>query len=144
MCFHFTHFPCDDWENIYVLCLIIIIKSEEWTITHCLGLGHGKMVCAVCLSVFLCNQNQNKTMFITTMHKYTEYIHNINNNGWMTMWEMKHSALVPLHLSHYVFISVNGSMALWILYRQYSMNYHYLQTIVTTKYSKGIESHNMT
>ena len=26
-------------ERIYILCLIIIIKSEVWTITHCLGLG---------------------------------------------------------------------------------------------------------
>ena len=40
-------------ERIYILCLIIIIKSEEWTITHCLGLGHEPMVCAVCLSIFL-------------------------------------------------------------------------------------------
>ena len=38
--------------RIYILCLIIIIKSEVWTITHCLGLGHETMVCAVCLSVF--------------------------------------------------------------------------------------------
>ena len=40
-------------ERIYKLCLIIIIKSEVWVITHCLGLGHETMVCAVCLSVFL-------------------------------------------------------------------------------------------
>ena len=53
VCFRLTHFPCDDWENIYILCLIIIIESEVWTITHCLGLGHETMVCAVCLSVFL-------------------------------------------------------------------------------------------
>ena len=33
-------------ESIYILCLIIIIKSV-WTITHCLGLGHETMVCAV-------------------------------------------------------------------------------------------------
>ena len=38
---------------IYILCLIIIIKSEVWTITHCLGLWHETMVCAVCLSIFL-------------------------------------------------------------------------------------------
>ena len=43
-------------EIIYKLCLIIIIKSEVWTITHCLGLGHETMVCAVCLSTFLCNR----------------------------------------------------------------------------------------
>ena len=30
-----------------------IIKSEVWTITHCLGLGHETMVCAVCLSIVL-------------------------------------------------------------------------------------------
>ena len=29
-------------ERIYILCLIIIIKSEVWTIIHCLGLGHEK------------------------------------------------------------------------------------------------------
>ena len=40
-------------ENIYIICLIVIIKSEVWTITHCLGLGHETMVCAVCLSIFL-------------------------------------------------------------------------------------------
>ena len=56
MCFQLTHFPRDDWKNIYILCLIVIIESEVWTITYCLGLGHETMVCAVCLSVFLrCN-----------------------------------------------------------------------------------------
>ena len=40
-------------ERIYILCLIIIIKSEVWTITHCLGLSHETMVSAVCLSIFL-------------------------------------------------------------------------------------------
>ena len=40
-------------EIIYIVCLIITIKSEVWTITHCLGLCHETMVCAVCLSIFL-------------------------------------------------------------------------------------------
>ena len=40
-------------ERIYILCLIFIIKSEVWTITHCLALGHEKMVSALCLSIFL-------------------------------------------------------------------------------------------
>ena len=39
-------------EGIYILCLVIIIKSEVWTITHCLGLGHETVVSAVCLSIF--------------------------------------------------------------------------------------------
>ena len=42
-------------ERIYIPCLIIIvIKSEVWTIIHCLGLGHETMVCALCLAIFLC------------------------------------------------------------------------------------------
>ena len=40
-------------QRIYILCLIIIIKSEVWTNTHCLGLGHETMVSAVCLFIFL-------------------------------------------------------------------------------------------
>ena len=40
-------------ERMYILRLIIIIKSEAWTITHCSGLGIETMVCAVCLSIFL-------------------------------------------------------------------------------------------
>ena len=54
ICFQFTHLSCDDWENIYIyiLCLIIVIKSEVWTITHYLGLGRGTMVSFVCLYYF--------------------------------------------------------------------------------------------
>ena len=52
VCFQFTHFLVMI-ERIYILCLIIIIKSDKWTITHCLGLGHETLVCAVCLSIFL-------------------------------------------------------------------------------------------
>ena len=39
-------------ERVYILCLNIIIKSEVWTITHCLGLDQETMVSAVCLSIF--------------------------------------------------------------------------------------------
>ena len=52
VCFQFTQFTRDGWENI-LLCLIIIIKLEVWTIIHCLGLVHETMVCAVCLFIFL-------------------------------------------------------------------------------------------
>ena len=53
VCFQFTHFPCDDWENIYTLSYNHH-QIRIWTITHCLGLGHETMVCAVCLPIFLC------------------------------------------------------------------------------------------
>ena len=41
------------WLREHTLCLIIIIKSEVWSIIHCLGLGHETMVCSVCFSIFL-------------------------------------------------------------------------------------------
>ena len=42
-------------DGIYILCHIIINKSEVWTIIHCLGSGHETMVCALCLAIFLFN-----------------------------------------------------------------------------------------
>ena len=38
--------------RICVLYLIIIIKSEVWSICHCLRLRHETMVCAECLLIF--------------------------------------------------------------------------------------------
>ena len=53
ICFRFFYqFPLW-WLREYTLCLIIIIKSEVWTIIHCLGLGHEGMAYAVCLYIFL-------------------------------------------------------------------------------------------
>ena len=46
------------WLREYTPWLIIIIKSEVWTIIHCLGLGHETMVCAVCLSIFFWVNNR--------------------------------------------------------------------------------------
>ena len=40
------------WLREYILCLIII-KSEVWTITHFLGLGHETMICAVCFYILM-------------------------------------------------------------------------------------------
>ena len=39
--------------GIRVICFINIIKSEVWTVCHCLGLSNETMVCTVCLSMFL-------------------------------------------------------------------------------------------
>ena len=68
--------PCCHHEMIYILCLIIIIKSEVWTITYCLGLGHETMVCAVCLSIFLytCNCMPCITINVCLQHRVS---HNI-------------------------------------------------------------------
>ena len=63
VCFQFTHFLCDGWENIYTLSYYHYIKSEVWTITHCLGLGHETMVCTVYLSIFLWKYSQTSHLF---------------------------------------------------------------------------------
>ena len=42
--------------------LIIIIKSEVWPICHFLGLGHGTMVSALCLSIFSSALIQSKSL----------------------------------------------------------------------------------
>ena len=61
-------------ERIYILCLIIIIKSEVWTITHCLGLGHKTMVSTVCLSISLLNypilNDGEVTKCLTSVYRY--------------------------------------------------------------------------
>ena len=44
---------------IYILCLSIIIKSEVWIITHCLGLGHETMLSTVCFYIFLCDMTKS-------------------------------------------------------------------------------------
>ena len=51
VCFQFTPFPCDDWDNMHALSYNHQ-KSEVWTIFHCLELGHETMVYAVCLAMF--------------------------------------------------------------------------------------------
>ena len=73
VCFQFTHFLCDDWENIYILCLIIIIKSEVWTNTHCWGLGYETMVCAVCLYIFLVKGTTVTARFVTRFNLWLRH-----------------------------------------------------------------------
>ena len=50
--FQFTHFPCDDWDNIHFV-LLSSPKSEVVNIIHYLGLRQETMVCAVCPSLLL-------------------------------------------------------------------------------------------
>ena len=50
-------------EKIYILCIIIIIKSDVWTIIHCLGLGHETMAYAVCLCILLSSFEEMKAVY---------------------------------------------------------------------------------
>ena len=54
-----TNSSCNDCENMCAL--FVIIKSEVWTIEHCLRLDHETIVCAVCLltCIYVCNTAQN-------------------------------------------------------------------------------------
>ena len=86
-------------ERICILCLIIIIKSEVWTITHCLGLGHETMVCAVCLSIFVWHQKQHRIsggVLHYPQHALFDFyfrcnfvtVSNIEQNIWMDFHEI--------------------------------------------------------
>ena len=50
VCFQFTHFPCDDSENIYTLSYY---HHQIGSMGYYSGLDHETMACAVCLSIFL-------------------------------------------------------------------------------------------
>ena len=72
----FSVYPFRLWwlrEYIYIPCLIIIIKSEVWTITHCLVLGHETMVSTVCLSIFLCIRIPITNLRQSHDHLHTAY-----------------------------------------------------------------------
>ena len=76
-------------EGIYILCLIIIIKSEEWFITHCLGIGHATMVSAVCLSIFLLwnIRRQRYDTHICTTHTHTHTCNLLKpSRKWRCSW----------------------------------------------------------
>ena len=68
-------------DRVYILYLIIIIKSEVSMnyITHCLGLGHGTMVCAVCKSGEMrCPENYRKITLLSSVGKLFDYV--LNNS----------------------------------------------------------------
>ena len=112
--FQFTH-TLVMIERIYILCLIIIIKSEVWTITHCLGLSHETMMCAVCLSIF----------FLKTWYIVVDWLFGspCNTNNW-------HYIHPPLCICLFCWIS-HGSYhiyylcnAIWV--RCQSMSNYYI------------------
>ena len=59
-------------ERRYILCLFITIKSEVWTISHCLGWDHETMVSAVCISIFFWT--------INVLYRSGPYNNDNNNN----------------------------------------------------------------
>ena len=64
-------------ERVHILCLIIItIKSEVWTIIHCLG--HETMVCTVCLAIFLHHKFGDQGYIPQTLFEHE----NKRSNAW--------------------------------------------------------------
>ena len=88
VCFQFTHFLCDDWENIYTLSYYLI-KSEVWTITHCLGLGHETMVCGVCLSIFLWSAYDLKQVLLN--YCFIDFYNHKLNSYWQMFKQQLHN-----------------------------------------------------
>ena len=84
VCFQFTHFLVMI-ERIYILCLNIIIKSEVWTITHCLGFGHDTMVCAAYLFAFLFTTSRTAKQHLFSAHKRT--LHASHICDWYIAWQ---------------------------------------------------------
>ena len=94
-------------ERTYILCLIIIINSEVWTITYCLGLGHETMVCAVCLSIFLWICDMTGLLRGTFVSWW--YLPRI----WPSVTDMQHyyHARYPLMINTYMFSLAYFSVA---------------------------------
>ena len=61
---------------IYILCLIIIIKSEVWTITHCLGLGMKQWYA---LYVFLYSYSFGQAVEQTTLDDMLDGVDNVQH-----------------------------------------------------------------
>ena len=78
-------------ERIYILCLIIIIKSEVWTISRCLGLCHETMVSAVCLEHSVIHINNKIPIYLgpfvqamkLKMNSYTKF--GVNLIWWLSI-----------------------------------------------------------
>ena len=85
-------------ERIYMLCFIIIIKSEVWTITHCLGLGYKTMVCAVCLSI---------SLWLDISHNIPNWQYNNKTNTvkpctslWVILWSLFVRVIIIIIIIH--------------------------------------------
>ena len=112
VCFQFTHFLVMI-ERIYILCLIIIIQSEVWAITHCLGLGHETMVYAVCLFVFLFLLNLVEIRLFHMPFSITKDNWRLNNTAWWTFHICSHKIRWPtlhicIHSTAYISLSSGG------------------------------------
>ena len=77
--------------RICIINLVITMKSEEWTFSHCLGLGHETILCAASLAMFLnispyhsrCNNicvNVHSIAWIFTLYVCTTQIDSTNSN----------------------------------------------------------------
>ena len=89
-------------ERIYILCLIIIIKSEVWTITHCLGLGHETMVCAVCLSVFF--KLKERKCFNIFCFVIAKKVVILTKKSWPHTYCISHNGVIGYIVKNYLLI----------------------------------------
>ena len=109
-------------ERIYILmshlCLIIITKSEVWTITHCLGLGHETIVCAACLSIFLLAHHRGPVMGTTGDMRAPPSIIDLDNRLWHSGSNKPATQNGPTTLQ-----LINPCGTLWFILNQLSVSY---------------------
>ena len=80
-------------ERIYILCLIIIIKSEVWIITHCLGLGHETLGYRVYVFLYSLTCRLSWTFFFhsqVSLFVSIQAMHDRQSDGFILMYESFH------------------------------------------------------
>ena len=85
VCFQFTYFLVMI-ERIYILCLIIIIKSEVWIITHCFRVrswNNGVRCMSFCILTII-NQGFHLTSQFYNFHDSTGYLSIKANSPYVT------------------------------------------------------------
>ena len=95
----------------------IIIKSEVWSICHCLELGHEKVVCTVCPSMFIWfygySDGNSTGLFLSSIPSYQqgkEFAHNVRVT-WLLLMPIclyndgTKPLLEPMLTNHHTFLS---------------------------------------
>ena len=114
LCFQFTQFPRDGWENI-LLCLIIIIKSEVWTVIHwSIVLDHETMVCAACLFIFSWFLNRNMKHDIC--FRFINRQRDIGSYQYCSLWDYCCLWSIPTALLSWTWQPLTKCVASWVVW----------------------------
>ena len=106
--------------RIYILFIIIIIKSELWLTCHCLGLGHETIACAVCLSIFFQLELQLLLFLFVSLPKWQGKLLEISRwssvragNYHISLWSFKIVLLSSFGFVVVTFYVIEDGGSLW-------------------------------